>query len=207
MSEPLELLWHATKETRRTYLIVSTVFGLILLSLFGLGMDLLMPLLIGTQGVWKEPVQSPFEWIARLMFVGSWLIASLLGLLYFVRLFLSVLGRSTGVIANQEGLLSIPGFGPSHFLHWEEIRLWEMDHPIGEDRRYRLYGADRIVEWCEKAPSRTIFLVGDLTFEAFWKRHQTLLNLIVARTGLLPRTLDKKLAVKEGATESSSTSP
>jgi hypothetical protein len=194
--ESIELLWHATQEAQRTYLIISAVFGLILLVLFSLGMVLLVPLLFGIQGVWRDPVQSPFEWIARQMLVGSWLIGSLLGLLYFARLSIGVLGRPTGVISNLKGLTYVPKFGSSWLLRWEEIRFWEVDHPRGETRRYRLYGDKGIVQWSEMGPSRWISL-GDLTFEEFQKRHQALLNLIVARTQLMPRTLDKKLMVKE----------
>lgn len=93
------------------------------------------------------------------------------------------------------GCLVCSPFGRNRFLRWEEIRLWEVDRQ-GEGRRFRLYGTTSGVGWNEVAPSKLVSLGGP-TPEAFHARHQEALALIVARTQLLPRTLDQELAVKE----------
>ncbi|HEX6778791.1 MAG TPA: hypothetical protein VF099_11360, partial [Ktedonobacterales bacterium] len=58
--------------------------------------------------------------------------------------------------------------------------------------KYRLYGQNTFIQWLNQPPSK--WVASDISSEEIEQRHQALLNLIVARTHLLPRTFDKRLA-------------
>jgi hypothetical protein len=103
-------------------------------------------------------------------------------------------GRPYGVIATDDGLWYHPQAGRRRLLRWEEIRLFEVlaSQRSQRYRRYRLYSRDVVAVWSSEPPLSSG--APGLTKEEFGERHQALLNLIVVRTGLLPRTLDEKLA-------------
>jgi hypothetical protein len=96
-------------------------------------------------------------------------------------------------VANSDGLWYYPRILKRRFFRWDEVRLLEVYLPKNEHyRAYRLYGRDSIARWLELPPSKWVSL--GMSKAEFEQRHQALLDLIVARTGLLPRTLDEKLA-------------
>ena len=101
-------------------------------------------------------------------------------------------GTPNGVIARSDGLLYYPKVGPSRFFPWEELRLFEVK-TLGDGRRYWLYGATGLAEWRGVLPPQWAASLS-MEWEAFQTCHQRLLAVIVERTHLLPRTLDKHLA-------------
>ena len=120
---------------------------------------------------------------------------SLLSLVAFVIWYLPwERGRPYGVTANNEGLWYYPKGWKRRFLRWDEVCLLEVSIPKRERslRAYKIYGRRTLASWLAVPPSKWVEV--GMTKQEFWERHQALLNLIVARTGLVPRTLDEKLA-------------
>ena len=111
-------------------------------------------------------------------------------------------GKPFGIIAETDGLWYYPRAGKRRFLRWEEIRLLEVILPQRERyRKYTLYGGKAIAQWWEQPPSSLSLFELGLTKREFEERHQALLDLIAARTGLLPRTSDKRLFAAAGEIE------
>ena len=190
--EPLELLWRATPSKRRIMTTLLTIFlvifGPIAVLFLYLGYCLATntpP--IGSTGL--EPI-SPLEragGVAVCVFVAA-LLLFLVG--FLIRWLPWERGRPYGVVASSNGLWYYPRGGKKRLLRWEDARLLE----VGKKsyREYKLLGRNTLAQWTELPPSSLVML--GLTKQEFKERHQALLNLIVARTHLLPRTFDKKLA-------------
>jgi hypothetical protein len=98
-------------------------------------------------------------------------------------------GRPVGVVADDEGLWDYPKGGRKRFLRWDEVRLLEVTGRLYH--QYKLYGQESVATWSD-GPLSSLVTYG-LTKQEFGERHQALLDLIAARTGLVPRMLDKKL--------------
>ena len=128
-----------------------------------------------------------------IVFVG--VAAGLVALLVAATRYLpSYLGKPYGVRATDDGLWSYARTGRKQLLRWEEFRLLEVI-PDGNGRHsqtYKLYSETAVATWSNEPPSS--ILLSGLAMQEFRQRHQALLNLIAARTSLLPRTFDKKLA-------------
>ncbi len=127
------------------------------------------------------------------VFVG--LAAALLFLIvFFTRSLPSIWGRPYGMRASSDGFWFYPKVGRKRFFRWEEIRLFEVDPTADKSFvTYRVYGRGAIAHWLKQPPSSFVTL--DLTRQEFEQRHQALLNLIAARTHLLPRTLHQRLKI------------
>lgn len=194
-SEPLEWLWRSTPSNRRimttliiVFLLIFSPFIVLFLYLAYCAATNTVP--IGSTGL--EPI-SPLERVG-LVAVTVFAAALLLFLVGFlISHFPSVRGRPYGVVASNEGLWYYPQVGKRRLLSWEEMRLLEVGIPKQQRHwEYKLYGCDTIATWREVPPSKWVSM--GMTEQEFREHHQALLNLIVARTHLLPRTFDKKLA-------------
>lgn len=195
-SEPLEWLRRSTPSNRRIMTTLIIIFLLIFSPFIVLFLYLAYCVAtntvpIGSTGL--EPI-SPLERVG-LVAVTVFVAALLLFLIGFlISRFPSERGRPYGVVASNEGLWYYPQVGKRRFLRWEEFRLFEVI-PSGNGRhyqQYKLYSGNAIAAWSNYPPSS--ILLSGLAMQEFAERHQTLLNLIAARTHLLPRTFDKKLA-------------
>jgi hypothetical protein len=139
-----------------------------------------------------EPTHLPLlERSALLILEVGFLLVFPLGLLiWFTRSLPAACGKLYGITASREGLLYQPKVGRSRFLRWEEMRLFEIDTPPPlHQERYRLYGPGGKVEWRDLPPSLGVSL--NMTSREYLTRQQVVLNLIIARTHLLPRAFEQ----------------
>lgn len=105
--------------------------------------------------------------------------------------------HAIGVTATTDGLECISQFGRRSFIHWAEARLFELDSTSKHDQMpmiYRLYSSQDVAEWA-------LFTRAD-TFDRVLKPahgipigEAAMASVILARTGLKPRTLRKYLAL------------
>jgi hypothetical protein len=191
---PVELLWRATPFSSR----IMTVLMACMVVLFGPFALLCWYLayclatntaLIG--GISMGPLPPLARVLATTVSLGLGM-----GVLFLVLFMISLLpserGRAYGVTASDEGVWYYPKAGKKRFLRWDEVCLLEARIPRRDHHReYRLYGRRAIAAWVDVPPSRWVSL--GLSSQEYVERHQALLDLIVARTGLVPRTLDAKL--------------
>jgi hypothetical protein len=119
------------------------------------------------------------------------LVVLLLFVLGFL-LFLVFGGKPCRLVARDDSLLYYPRIGATQILLWDEIHFCEVMR-VGQGRLYRLYSVKALVEWHD--PPSPPFLWLSLR-DGFAERQQALLNLIVARTHLVPRTFDRRLALR-----------
>ena len=203
--EPLDVLWRGTPAGRRASLLGVVLLGLLVSGCCVLGMLLLIHLVTHPAYAGVDAPASSDPLSLRVAFASGWLFlltvsASVLlvplgGVVYWMPSLLAFRGTPNGVMARPDGLLYYPKVGPSRFFPWEELRLFEVKS-LGAGRRYWLYGAAGQAEWSDEPPPRWAATLG-MEEEAFRTCHQRLLTVIVERTHLQPRTLDKNLA-KEG---------
>lgn len=187
-SEPLELFRRASAVDRR----VKTA-GYIIVLLFCAPMAGLLLVLAYVLATTNQAGMSLFERGALELLIAGVAVGLVVILVAVTRYLPSFLGRPYGVTATEDGLWSYPQAGRKRFLRWGEMRLFEVIAST-RGRRYRaykLYSRDAIAAWSNDPPSSLAEM--GLTRQEFEERHQALLNLIAARTGLLPRTLDEKL--------------
>lgn len=191
-SETLTLLWQATPALRRAWTGVGLFLYFFLASIAGVGVFVVY-LLISKNALHQLPVEIS---VVVVQGVGIMIIGPLIGLIVLSRISLKQ-NCCYGVRAQAEGVSYYPPHGKTQFLRWEEICLFEV---VGlrdpHYCRYRLYGRKAIAEWRYEAPYLG-FVPLDMTRAAFYERNQALLNLITAKTCLLPRTFDKRLTMKE----------
>lgn len=195
--QPSELLWKPTHRGRVNWLMQDILALLLDALLIGFGTAVLTYF-----GILHPPIEVgvilPLSTFVIGMIVAQTL-ASVVNTLGKLSMHLS---KQYGVISNADGIRWYSSGEKKFFLRWEELALFEVEAMNSTKRRYRLYGQTVIAEWSDTPPSKMVSL-GDLTSESFWERHQALLNLIVTRTRLLPRTLDKRLAIAEQPADSS----
>jgi len=188
-SDSLEFLQQASVVDRRVKLI-----GLSIALLFGIalaGLSLVEAYALAT----TNPAGMALWERGTLVFLFVGVAAGMVVILIAATRYLpSFLGKPYGVSATDDGLWYYLQTGRRQFLRWEEFRLFEVI-PSGAGRyyqKYKLYSGTVVAAWSNDPPSS--ILLSGLAMQEFRQRHQALPNLIVARTGLLPRTFDKKLA-------------
>jgi hypothetical protein len=187
-TERLELLWRATRLTRRICTTIYVTFCILS------GGAWLFALYAAYLAATTKPL-SPWtfdlptvEYVVPLIAV---FIACPLGVGIVTVGLPAVRGKPFGVSAGGDGITSYPKVGRSRLIRWEEMRLLEVattDSYSQQSHAFRLYGRDAIAEWTDNPPSR-VYSLG-MTKDEFLERHQALLDLIAARTGLVPRTFD-----------------
>jgi hypothetical protein len=185
--QPLELMWRATPFSDRIMTTIITI-SLVIFSPFA-GIFMYAGYLDVTTNT------EHYSLLERGFLLGIIVYATALLLfliVFLVRLLPWERGKPYGVIASNDGLWYYPRILKRRFLRWDEVSLLEVNIPKNERYQgYKLYSRASIARWLELPPSRWASL--GVNKEEFEQRHQALLNLIAAQTGLLPRTFDKKL--------------
>ncbi|GEM_PF-5583111 len=164
---------------------------LLILAVLGLG-AVLIP------GVFT-PLSSTSDFVI-LFLVASAIFALALTLAGFL-----IFRRPSGVSVDNSGLTSHRIIGAKQHMRWDEMRLLVIGFPesnrslIGQPYIFRLYSAQgTVISW--RCPGPTPLSSSDdfkpyrMTNEEARRRALALLNVIYARTGLRPRTLDPRLA-------------
>lgn len=189
-SESLELLWRATpyrgRIMTRLYTSIIVVFAPFVMLCLYLAYCLATNTLPFGSGH-LEPI-SPLERVGLLAVLLVVTALLLFLIMFIVSNFPSERGRPYGVAASNDGLWYYPPVGKRRLLLWEEIRLLEVSKK--GDREYKLYDGNTFARWLEQPPSYWVSV--GMSKEEFEQRHQALLNLVAARTHLLPRTFDKQ---------------
>ncbi|HEY7348765.1 MAG TPA: hypothetical protein VH599_10660 [Ktedonobacterales bacterium] len=189
----LELLWRGTGSSRLIWIIIYLVFVPIFAAWAGLGIYTAYALITSNPAQLSLLVRGGLLALVVSLLIGAPLLFTGMFVFFLPR----ILGKPYGVIADAAGILYRPEhIGRRRLLRWEEVCLFEVE-PKEDAVAFRLYGRDAIVWWRNQPPSKTISL--GLTREEFEQRHQALLDLIVARTGLLPRTFDEKLKLADAS--------
>jgi hypothetical protein len=192
----LELIWRPTALLRLLVALMDLIFLPVFGFFAGVGMYVAYEI-VGTN-------QNPgLFWLARigllLLDVSGVVCAPLIVMGIFFCTVPMLLGKPYGLIANDDGIVYRALVTRRRYvLRWEEIGLFEVEQATRRGKfSYRLYGRRVIARWFDYPPSKGGSL--GVTKEEFEQRHQALLDLIVARTGLMPRTFDEKLAKASNA--------
>lgn len=116
--------------------------------------------------------------------------------IYILRYAPTLFGRPYGVVATLEGIECATEYGRKYLVPWDEARLFEVSgsgrSTLGS-RQYRLYGRRRVASWSTDPTSMNEFAPDGITPGEMAQRLQAMVNLVVARTGLQPRTFSKAL--------------
>lgn len=108
--------------------------------------------------------------------------------------------HSFGVTATSEGLDSIDELGRHAFIPWGEARLFEVDEPSRFGPRVsRLYSSHATVQWVHRVIFDS-YLPDGASAQEMRQREIALAHIIIARTGLQPRALAKRLMAPPSAT-------
>ncbi len=105
--------------------------------------------------------------------------------------------HAIGVIATTTGLECVSQFGRRSFISWAEARLFEVDSPYRHGVTpivYRLYSSHDVAEWTLFTAIDSFARVG-LSADGTPVGEGMMARVIVAHTGLQPRTLAKPLAL------------
>ncbi len=207
-TEPLVLSWRSTKSVRFAQGPLLILYALLALVSVG------APLIIMGMGLVSNPVPDALHILVALAMLAMLVLLALLVILIVVvaRYVPTLFGRPYGVTANDEGVAYRTEFGGNRFLPWSDMRLLEVSstgHAQLAVRRFRLYGSRVRVAWSDGRSSVTHFEPDGISAEEMARRQRGLLDLIAARTGLLPRTFSRTLrAAEPGAAHTSgATSP
>jgi Flp pilus assembly protein TadB len=205
----LELLRRTTRAGRRANVALFVFVCLLFGSFIVLGI-IVVVLVLGTPSAKLFPADplSLAESIGLLLLLVAFCFVMPIALIVWFGYDLAgdMRGRPRGVVADDTGLTYYPQAGRSRRVHWGEMQLIEvslsssLSTPYCE---YKLFARVTTVEWTDYNRSNWETTTG-LTRPVFEERHQALLDLIAARTGLLPRTFEKKLQRGVSATSSES---
>lgn len=197
-TQPLELMWRNSRMTSFHTLIIAMQGLLAMLTIAAAAF-----LLIET--LFHNSPMSIWEVIPRVAGAIA-LVAILVGLVtLIVRVFPFLLGRPFGVTATDTGIDARTEFGARIHMDWDEVQLLEV---VGADanafRRFYLYAPGKRIGWAEyMARFGADYVPAGISSSEMRLRQVALLNLIVARTGLPPRTLVKWLQYHPASTDES----
>jgi hypothetical protein len=181
---PLEMLWRASPSLR--FFLAPLMLGGALLAL---GMIAASEVLLIVILILAPPGLTP-DVRNILLSVVPVLLAGMIGLVFFiVRALPTYFGRICGIIASDMGLDYRDGFGRRHALSWRDARLFEVEKTNDGSLRFYLYGTHDIVAWY-RSPGGGFFGLAPVGISGLerMQRFEALNALILARTGLLPRT-------------------
>ncbi len=187
-TQPLELMWRNSRMTS-VYTLIIAMQGLLAMLTIAATAFLLVETLFHTS--------SMSIWEITLRVAGAIaLVAILVGLvILIVRVFPFLLGRPFGVTATDMGIDARTELGARIHIDWDEAQLLEV---VGADanafRRFYLYAPGKRIGWAEyMARFGADYAPAHISSSEMTLRQNALLNLVVARTGLPPRTLAKSL--------------
>jgi hypothetical protein len=191
--QPLELLWRTRTSDRVVYVPLLGLQALVALVSIGLMIvELIIPIFASPQPV------SVTELALRVA-LAALVVAIVVALIAIVtRVLPYVFGRPFGVVATESGIDARTVQGTRVHLGWDEMRLLEaVRGDAGVTRRYALYAPGKRIDWTEYATGYGAqYAPVGATAAQMTLLQAALLNLIAARTGLVPRTLVKALQHK-----------
>ncbi len=109
---------------------------------------------------------------------------------------------SNGVVVTGEGIRWLRPRKADIFIPWDEARLFEVWRVRASEDQfsgYALMSARTLVEWREYSPDNAPAAADGASYEEMQRRSQAIVQTIIARSGLTPRTCELALAVNEGA--------
>lgn len=195
--EPLMLAWRATKRMR--YFVGPLILLVVLIVLL---------LIMGTIAliVWFATLNLPdfsqFGWLDPLLFavgIGYSILAIVLFVLVLRRT-PTFFGRPYGVTATADGIQGRSESGRRFFLRWDEMRLFEVEERIYSTsrlRHFRVYGRRDIAEWRDAPSNNGVYAPEGMTPVEMAFRLAAMVDVVHARTGLVPRTFSKALLVEK----------
>jgi hypothetical protein len=205
-AQPLELLWRTGTVAKVYYIPLLSLYILMALASIGVGLfTLLAPIFEAPQPSAEElfthtlpQPMSVTEIILRV--AGACVEVALTALIgvWTVRLIPNVFGRPFGVTATDSGMDARTELGAHVHLGWDGMRLLELERgDASATRRFALYAPGQRIAWSEYAVGLgTQYVPAGATASEMTLRQAALLDLIAARTGLVPRTLVKALENK-----------
>ncbi|GEM_PF-3192138 len=120
------------------------------------------------------------------------------GLAYLLLYFL-LRNRHVTLRATEEGIVRKPLIGRRRMIRWNEARLLEVtvtERNMAYQRSYALYSERRMISWEEAYRPKGTFVQDGISVLDAAERNQQLINMIVARTGLTPRTFSPLLQAR-----------
>jgi hypothetical protein len=197
--QPLELMWRTGIVIRVFYVPILGLQALAaLISVGATVVGQVAPIFMPPPPylVNATPPMSVMEIVLRI--AGACVVVALVvgfGIL-FVRAIPHLFGRPFGLSATNLGIDARTEWGSRVHMAWDEIRLLEVAKGDTQSkRRFDLYASGKRIGWTEYMLGLGAqYVPVGVTTSEMTLRQAALLNLVVARTGLAPRTLAKTLA-------------
>lgn len=192
-AQPLVLLWSASRGMR--------VFAgplHILLVMVQAAVPVLLLVVTGVALVQDPRSIFSATWTQLLAVIGALClgVAVIVLLVVYAHVVPTYFGRPFGVMATDEGVECHTELGRRFFVPWNEMRLFEVDGSGATGlglRRFRLYGSRHTAEWHDHPLKYNEYAPHGMTPEEMAARLKAMVDLIAARTNLVPRTLSKSL--------------
>ncbi len=181
--QPLMLLW---RPARLPWLLVT--FSLFIAITLTFALVALLAMVVFPASSWL------------LLVLGAALVALEIG--WFIWWWAQRRRASNGVIATSEGIRWLRPRKAEIFIPWDEARLFEVWRARASEDQfsgYALMSARALVEWREYSPKNAPAAADGASYEEMLRRSQAIVQTIIARSGLIPRTCEPDLAVKEEA--------
>ncbi len=194
----LELLWRTTRAGRRVwvglFVFICLAFGSILV--FGIVVVILLLVAPPANVSPADPLLLTVYVGLTLLLLATCVVLPAALIVWLARgLGPRMRGRPVGVVADAAGITYLLPTGPSRQVPWGDMQLLDVSRRSSSSRpyrEYRLYARGVVIQWMDYSRPTWEMTTG-LTRPEFEVRHQALLDLIAAHTGLLPRTSDKRL--------------
>lgn len=199
-AEPLVLMWRPTRAARVIYGIAGLLLG---------PLSLAVVVMIVVFWLDDSPSELLLAAFGTARFAAVAVPAVMLLLFGIISISLCVLawvwvrGRPFGIIASAAGIRMRSMSGRVRFVLWQDIRLFEVLRERNAPRNrltYQLYASRHTIKWTHPLQGGGMFKPDGATSDEMRARAQELLDLIAARTSLVPRTFDKALQPGDRAT-------
>lgn len=184
----LELLWSATRGQQWLAAPLTLVLAFLDLGMLALSVVVIMTGLFGSKTSLPAALRD-----VLLAGIALVIVATTALVVQLMRLMPTYFGQPYGVVASDAGLECRTEFGRRFTVAWGDARLFEVESR-GGGRVFHLYGAHQIATWRVPAPSSSGFEPAGISGPEMALRLDALTALIVARTGLAPRTFTRSLA-------------
>lgn len=203
---PLEMMWQTSKASNILYVPLFGLQALVALVSVGVALfSLIAPIFLPPQptledqlnGVLPQPL-SVTEIVLRV--AGACAVVALVAVIgfYSIRVIPHLFGRPFSISATPLGIDAHTELGSWVHMGWDEMRLLEVNTgDIHARRHFNLYAQGKRIGWTEYMTGfGAQYVPMGATSSEMTLRQAALLGLIVARTGLAPRTLAKSLESK-----------
>lgn len=192
-SEPLVLSWRATTSMRT----VGALLYMLLIVCYGAILVLSVAAIVVEFAAQPDPIHhlTRAGWVI-LILSGGGEIGALILIVVFLLYSPTLFGRPYGITASSTGIEGRPQLGHRFALRWDDILLFEVKKD-GKSRfsahSYYVYGQQDIVSWQDNPANYNEFAPNGVTSGEMALRLEAMVNLVVARTGLQPRTFAPSL--------------